>query len=229
MNNDALKPLINRIDGLENQINTIEEKRREESRGPMARIRDMALIVALIGGVIGGVGGSITLWEKWEERHAMPNIEASLGQNLELSLRPDRQLDLKSGLTLDNHGNAKDVVTKARAYLTYDASGAQERVPLENIRFSEKGAPITLTFTVGAGGTRDLEITAGSALTPDKERKFLETIPRTLVLIFDFKESQESRQVTRCFWPEELSVKTLREKGSTRFFDLDERCQLGAQ
>lgn len=225
MNDETLIPLINRIDGLENQINTIEDQRRKESRGWLARISRIGIVVGCLGGIL---GGSSTFLNLWNEYRAKPDTALIPGGDIDLSLDQDGRLDLKCGLVVYNKGRASDAVRAARAYLLDGVPPSQEPFNLEDIRVIEKGVKTRFPISVGATDMREIEIAIGSKLPPEKQQAFREAGLHRLVLEFD--ADQPNRQATYCFWMGQEAANILVKEGRLAIANpFDSRCPSGIQ
>jgi hypothetical protein len=225
MNNEALKQFTNRIDELENRIDTIEERKSKGGYGLIGLVRDLGLFVALSAGILGAAG---TVKEHLDKQRAKPEIQSNLGQDLNLSLTQDGQLDLDCELILNNVGDAKDIVNVKQAYIKSYVVGDREPFNLEDIRVSKEGARIS-SITVKADEIDRVNIISSSKLTPEKQPTFFETGNHELVLELHLQKSGQSRTETYCFWQEEPSVEDLRNKGKMRFLDQDKGCPSGYQ
>jgi hypothetical protein len=226
MNNETLNPLINRIDVLENRIDTTEDQNRKKGSWLMDKVYKAGSIIGLLVGIPSAIVGAVTIWDRFT---ATPEIQRQLGPDLKLSLAQDGHLDLECALILNNIGDDKDIVTVTSAHLISYPLGAGEPFNLEDISVSEKGASIQ-SIGVKADEIHKVDIISSSKLTNEKQGTFPKTGLYELVLDLNLQKSQQSPKVKYCFWVAEDVVKSLLNNVPKKYDEKDKRCrQLGGE
>jgi hypothetical protein len=195
MNNEALKPIINRIDDRENRIDTTEDQNRKEDRGFMDKVYKIGSIAGLLASLATVIFGGIALWDKHTVK---PNTEPKLCDTLHLFWGQDRQLVFKCRLGLHNTGEASDSVRRARAYITSDILSDLGPFKLGPVNVSENGINKEFPLGVKADDLREVDIQTGLKLTEDQLRSFLKERRHRLIFEFDLKEPQQ-KTVEYCF------------------------------
>jgi hypothetical protein len=194
MNNEALKQFINRIDVLENRIDTIEDKKRKEGRGAWAT-------TLRIGEVIGIFGGFVALFmallmdlpQKVKERIGKPDTVMKPSEELALTWTQEgelKQLNFNWPILLHNQGEGLDSVAHWDASISMpDALGATESFNLDKICDTtlERDRCIGTPLEVEVGKTRRIETSISSKLTPKKQQAFFKPGLHKLTLNLKFE------------------------------------------
>jgi hypothetical protein len=218
MDGETPQSVINRIDNLDKRLKEVEN----QSRGWVAKIGRVGIIVGCVGGILGGTSTCLALWKL---ATATPNIELVLGDGLRMHwASEDQRLSLTCGVTLQNKGEAIGVVKAAHAHVESEAWGTGRQQLLDDIQVSEKRGDIPLPVSIKPADARDLEITMTSKLTREAEQAFFAEALYKLVLVVNVP--QPMRQVY-CIYMGQSLVRDLHEKGYGKLDSPDARCTSG--
>jgi hypothetical protein len=228
MDDDGLNPVINRIDGLESRLKAVEDQKRDESRGWVAKITHLGIVVGCVGGILGGAN---TLWDVWKEVLAKPDVRVQLGGPLNVDWDPNgRRLSFNYGFVLQNNGRAPGAVTALRAYMEHvmehvDVSVTQGPFQLKfpSIDLSEMGKSVRLPTNIQVNYGRDIDLTIASELTHEQEQAFYGTGLKKLIVEF---EASQTGQAIYCFWLGQDAANALAITGVLDYSGPDSGCKL---
>jgi hypothetical protein len=216
MDGETPQSVTNRIDQLDRRLKEVEK----QSRGWVAKIGRVGIIVGCIGGILGGTSTFLNLWKSVVT--ATPNLVLVPGDGLCVQWSSENQrLSLTWGLTVQNKGEAIGVVKAVRAHIKSKAweTGKQQR--LGDIQVTEKRVDIPFPVSVKAADARDLEITMASDLTHEAKHEFFEEGLYSLTLEVDVPQAKSSEY---CIYVGKSLLKDLREKGLGKLDAPDPRC-----
>ena len=194
MNNEALNPLINRIDVLENRIHTIENQKRNEGRGVWTYISRIGGVVGLLGGLVALImAAALDLPQKMKERIGKPDTVMTPGEQLDLTwtqMGKLKQLNFNWGILLQNLGKGLDNVAHWDASISMPgASGARESFNLEKICATppERDRCIGTPLAVEVGKPSRIQMSISSKLTDKQQQAFLNPGLHKLTLNLNFE------------------------------------------
>jgi hypothetical protein len=215
MDGETPQSIINRIDHIDRRIKALEK----ESRGWVAKISRVGIIVGCIGGIL---GGSSTFLNLWKSVTATPNLHLVFGDGLSVQWSSEKQrLSLTWGVALQNTGEAIGFVKAARAHIKSKAWETGKRERLGEIQLNEKRIPIHFPVSIKPDDARDIEITMASNLTIEEVQALFEEGLCSLTLEVDMPETKSSEY---CIYIGESLLKDLREKGVGILDAPDTRC-----
>jgi hypothetical protein len=222
MDDDALKALVGRVDGLDSRLQAIERREEDERKGWVSRFARLGIIVGCLGGIVGGAYTGVSMYN---EVFAKANIVLIPGDRLMVS-RPatPSPLTFSFGVALHNKGNAPGALRTSEAQLEIPTIEASQRLPpitLSPIRFTEKGADVVLPFSIKANEPRDVMVEAKLPHTSDLNTLLANRGLYSLVLRVTAPDAEQ--KIRYCFWLGEGSADQLKQ-GYVTFDSSDPRC-----
>jgi hypothetical protein len=217
MDGEKPQPLIDQINQLDSRLKDVEN----QSRGWVAKIGRVGIIVGCLGGILGGTSTFLNLWKS---ATATPKVDLVIGDGLAMHWSQEHQrLSLTCGVILQNKGEAIGVVKAAHARVESKAwsTGKQH---LDDIQVSEKRGDIPLPVSIKPADARDLEITMASNLTPEAKQAFFAGGLYKLILVVDVPEPMPREY---CIYIGQSLLRDLREKGYGKLDTPDARCTSG--
>jgi hypothetical protein len=195
MNNEALKQFTNRIDELENRIDTIEEKKRKEGRGVWATTLRIGEFIGIFGGFVAlFMAAALDLPQRMKERIGKPDTVMKPAEQLAFTWTQEgklKRLNFNWPILLHNRGEGLDTVADWDARISLPkAMGSIESFNLEKICATppERDRCIAPPLEVEVGKARRIEMSISSKLTSEKQQAFLKPGPHKLTLNLNFEE-----------------------------------------
>lgn len=161
-----------RIAHLENRITTIEQKRLEETRGWVAHLTRIGILVGCVGGILGGASTALQLWSS-----SIAKAQSEFSDDTDLEATLDREakvVTFKWGLSANNKGEKPDSVKIGQVHLhsVSQSNVARTKLVLPSVELRDDKAKLPNPVVVGAHRSMYIPLYARSNLTEEFERVF---------------------------------------------------------